>query len=259
MEFGYFAMPSHPAGEGPEGRPRLGPPDPALARRTGLRRGLDRRAPHRALGAASRARPADRPGAVADQAHPHRAGRLPAALSSPGGTGQPRRDARSPVRGAAEFRRRRVGAAERLGDVPRRRHVRRQPRDDARVARHHPAAVERRAGFRLRRQVLEGGEAARRCSASCSPHIYPLQKPHPPIGVAGLSKQSDTLKLAGERGFLPMSLNLNPGLCGEPLGGGGDRRRSAPGARRTAATGGWCARCSSPTPTRRRGGCRSAA
>ena len=43
------------------------------------------------------------------------------------------------------------------------------------------------------------------------PHIYPLQKPHPPIGVAGVSKQSDTLMLAGERGFLPMSLNLNPG------------------------------------------------
>jgi alkanesulfonate monooxygenase SsuD/methylene tetrahydromethanopterin reductase-like flavin-dependent oxidoreductase (luciferase family) len=43
------------------------------------------------------------------------------------------------------------------------------------------------------------------------PHLKPLQKPHPPIGVAGLSKGSDTLKLAGERGFIPMSLNLNPG------------------------------------------------
>jgi alkanesulfonate monooxygenase SsuD/methylene tetrahydromethanopterin reductase-like flavin-dependent oxidoreductase (luciferase family) len=43
------------------------------------------------------------------------------------------------------------------------------------------------------------------------PHIRPLQSPHPPIGVAGLSKNSDTLKLAGERGFIPMSLNLNPG------------------------------------------------
>src|ERR1700716_3535575 len=42
------------------------------------------------------------------------------------------------------------------------------------------------------------------------PHIYPFQKPHPPIGVAGLSKGSDTLKLAGERGYIPMSLNLNP-------------------------------------------------
>jgi alkanesulfonate monooxygenase SsuD/methylene tetrahydromethanopterin reductase-like flavin-dependent oxidoreductase (luciferase family) len=43
------------------------------------------------------------------------------------------------------------------------------------------------------------------------PHIVPFQKPHPPIGVAGLSKHSDTLKMAGEHGFLPMSLNLNPG------------------------------------------------
>jgi len=42
------------------------------------------------------------------------------------------------------------------------------------------------------------------------PHIKPLQTPHPPIGVAGLSKNSDTLKLAGEHGFIPMSLNLNP-------------------------------------------------
>src|SRR5207237_8739347 len=43
------------------------------------------------------------------------------------------------------------------------------------------------------------------------PHIRPCQKPYPPIGVAGVSKGSDTLKLAGEHGFLPMSLNLNPG------------------------------------------------
>src|SRR5262249_54540038 len=46
------------------------------------------------------------------------------------------------------------------------------------------------------------------------PHIEPFQKPHPPIGVAGLSKTSDTLKLAGERGFIPMSLNLNPAYVG---------------------------------------------
>ena len=46
------------------------------------------------------------------------------------------------------------------------------------------------------------------------PHIKPLQSPHPPIGVAGLSKGSDTLKLAGEKGFLPMSLNLNPAYVG---------------------------------------------
>ena len=42
------------------------------------------------------------------------------------------------------------------------------------------------------------------------PHLRPYQNPHPPIGIAGLSPNSDTLRLAGERGFLPMSLNLNP-------------------------------------------------
>ena len=41
-------------------------------------------------------------------------------------------------------------------------------------------------------------------------HLRPLQRPHPPIGVAGVSKGSETLKLAGERGFMPMSINLNP-------------------------------------------------
>src|SRR5258708_22284752 len=45
-------------------------------------------------------------------------------------------------------------------------------------------------------------------------HLKPKQAPHPPIGVAGLSKNSDTLKLAGERGFIPMSLNLNPAYVG---------------------------------------------
>ncbi len=43
------------------------------------------------------------------------------------------------------------------------------------------------------------------------PHIKPFQQPHPPIGVAGLSKNSETLKTAGELGFLPLSLNLNQG------------------------------------------------
>jgi alkanesulfonate monooxygenase SsuD/methylene tetrahydromethanopterin reductase-like flavin-dependent oxidoreductase (luciferase family) len=45
-------------------------------------------------------------------------------------------------------------------------------------------------------------------------HIKPKQLPHPPIGVAGLSKNSDTLKLAGEHGYIPMSLNLNPAYVG---------------------------------------------
>lgn len=40
-------------------------------------------------------------------------------------------------------------------------------------------------------------------------HIQPFQRPHPPIGVTGLSSPSPTLEMAGERGFLPMSLNFN--------------------------------------------------
>ncbi len=41
-------------------------------------------------------------------------------------------------------------------------------------------------------------------------HVKPYQKPHPPIGVAGVSPKSDTLTLAGERGYIPMSINLVP-------------------------------------------------
>ena len=41
-------------------------------------------------------------------------------------------------------------------------------------------------------------------------HVKPYQKPHPPIGVAGVSPKSDTLVLAGERGYIPMSINIVP-------------------------------------------------
>ena len=41
-------------------------------------------------------------------------------------------------------------------------------------------------------------------------HIKPYQKPHPPIGVAGVSPRSDTLLLAGERGYTPLSINIVP-------------------------------------------------
>jgi alkanesulfonate monooxygenase SsuD/methylene tetrahydromethanopterin reductase-like flavin-dependent oxidoreductase (luciferase family) len=41
-------------------------------------------------------------------------------------------------------------------------------------------------------------------------HLKPYQKPHPPIGVAGLSPRSDTLVFAGEKGWIPMSINLVP-------------------------------------------------
>ncbi len=44
-------------------------------------------------------------------------------------------------------------------------------------------------------------------------HVKPVQEPHPPIGVAGLSSPSPTLEMAGEKGWLPLSLNLNPAYC----------------------------------------------
>ena len=41
-------------------------------------------------------------------------------------------------------------------------------------------------------------------------HVRPYTEPHPPIAVAGVSERSDTLTLAGERGWIPMSINLVP-------------------------------------------------
>lgn len=39
-------------------------------------------------------------------------------------------------------------------------------------------------------------------------HMRPFQKPHPPIGVAGIGPKSDMLTLAGQRGWIPMSINI---------------------------------------------------
>jgi len=41
-------------------------------------------------------------------------------------------------------------------------------------------------------------------------HMRPYQKPHPPIALAGISVKSDTLEFAGERGWIPMSINFAP-------------------------------------------------
>ena len=41
-------------------------------------------------------------------------------------------------------------------------------------------------------------------------HIKPYQLPHPPIAVAGVSEKSETLVLAGQRGWIPMSINIVP-------------------------------------------------
>ena len=41
-------------------------------------------------------------------------------------------------------------------------------------------------------------------------HVTPYQKPHPPIMVAGVTRKSGTLAIAGERGWIPMSINIVP-------------------------------------------------
>ncbi|MFN8635667.1 MAG: LLM class flavin-dependent oxidoreductase [Chloroflexota bacterium] len=41
-------------------------------------------------------------------------------------------------------------------------------------------------------------------------HVTPFQKPHPPIAVAGVSEKSDTLAMAGQRGWWPISINFVP-------------------------------------------------
>jgi len=43
-------------------------------------------------------------------------------------------------------------------------------------------------------------------------HVWarPYSRPHPPIAVAGVSEKSDTLVMAGERGWIPMSINMVP-------------------------------------------------
>jgi alkanesulfonate monooxygenase SsuD/methylene tetrahydromethanopterin reductase-like flavin-dependent oxidoreductase (luciferase family) len=46
-------------------------------------------------------------------------------------------------------------------------------------------------------------------SGGMGSHIFPFQKPHPPIGIAGLSPRSPTLREAGRRGLIPLSLALS--------------------------------------------------
>ena len=63
-------------------------------------------------------------------------------------------------------------------------------------------------------------------------HLRPFQQPHPPIGVAGVSSGSESLGLASERGWIPLSLNfLTPAALidhGEVIDAGARRAGRAP-------------------------------
>jgi alkanesulfonate monooxygenase SsuD/methylene tetrahydromethanopterin reductase-like flavin-dependent oxidoreductase (luciferase family) len=41
-------------------------------------------------------------------------------------------------------------------------------------------------------------------------HLVPYQKPHPPIAIVALTPGSDNHKLAGEKGYIPVSLAVDP-------------------------------------------------
>jgi alkanesulfonate monooxygenase SsuD/methylene tetrahydromethanopterin reductase-like flavin-dependent oxidoreductase (luciferase family) len=41
-------------------------------------------------------------------------------------------------------------------------------------------------------------------------HLSPYQKPHPPLAIAGLTPGSENHKLAGEKGYIPVSLSIDP-------------------------------------------------
>jgi alkanesulfonate monooxygenase SsuD/methylene tetrahydromethanopterin reductase-like flavin-dependent oxidoreductase (luciferase family) len=41
-------------------------------------------------------------------------------------------------------------------------------------------------------------------------HLSPYQRPHPPIAIAGLTPGSDNHRLAGEKGYIPVSLGVDP-------------------------------------------------
>jgi alkanesulfonate monooxygenase SsuD/methylene tetrahydromethanopterin reductase-like flavin-dependent oxidoreductase (luciferase family) len=41
-------------------------------------------------------------------------------------------------------------------------------------------------------------------------HLSPYQTPHPPVAIAGLTPGSENHKLAGEKGYIPVSLSVTP-------------------------------------------------
>ena len=73
-------------------------------------------------------------------------------------------------------------------------------------------------------------------------HMKPYQKPYPPIAVAGSTRDSGTLRLAGEYGWIPMSINFLP----TPVLQSHWRARAA--GCQTVVNGASAARSTSPRP-----------
>jgi alkanesulfonate monooxygenase SsuD/methylene tetrahydromethanopterin reductase-like flavin-dependent oxidoreductase (luciferase family) len=59
-------------------------------------------------------------------------------------------------------------------------------------------------------KYYKGGRTAGIPGLGLGYHLQPLTKPHPTIAIAGLNEFSPTLKFAGRRGYIPMSLAWSP-------------------------------------------------
>jgi alkanesulfonate monooxygenase SsuD/methylene tetrahydromethanopterin reductase-like flavin-dependent oxidoreductase (luciferase family) len=47
-------------------------------------------------------------------------------------------------------------------------------------------------------------------SESLGYHLKPFQRPHPPIAIAGMTAGSENHRLAGEKGYIPVSFSISP-------------------------------------------------
>jgi len=150
-------------------------------------------------------------------------------------------------------------AAERLGHVQRRRQLGPASGDDARGARHHPASLGATSRNSTTRVSTGTSPRRERCSTRSGLTSSRSRSRIRRSAWRGVSRGSDTLKLAGERGFWPMSLNLNPTYVGShweavEQGGRADRPYAEALGLAARARG-----SSSPTPTPRPCGSRPAA
>jgi alkanesulfonate monooxygenase SsuD/methylene tetrahydromethanopterin reductase-like flavin-dependent oxidoreductase (luciferase family) len=70
-------------------------------------------------------------------------------------------------------------------------------------------------------------------------HLHPYQDPYPPIAIAGMTPGSANHKLAGEKGYIPVSFSISPTQPSpHSTGTRSSRGRRAPDSRPTAARGG---------------------
>ena len=152
-----------------------GSPDHRVARRARLLRGVDRRAPDRAVGAHARVRPDHGAGVAAHEGHQDLLGRVHAALLPPCRIGAPHPPVRPHGAGPLHLRRRRRLLPHRRRAARPRLHGHDEPRHDARVARDHGEDVDgaRRPGVDVRRPVLDRAQLAADHGVRPAPRAVP--------------------------------------------------------------------------------------